>query len=202
MKNIMAALLALLILPALSVAEPMAGRKVSSEGFNFVLPPQWNMPKDKQPTGRKKAKEKIVVITKDGFQLNVVEFRKRLLTTEFGYTKKLLAAGMMPQEMAEVVLSDFELNQSMKNLKIIENKPATIAGIPGIRLVYSYRSNGMLQYQDVLYGFQKDGKFYSILYSAPKRHYYDTNLQTFESLVKTMTLDQEGSGQGNSGGEI
>ena len=201
MKNIMAAILVILILPAWSVAEP-EGRKVSNEGFNFVLPPRWTMPKDKQPQGRKKAKERIVVITKDGFQLNEVEFRKRLLTTEFAHTKKLLAAGMMPQEMAEVVLSDFELNQSMKNLKIIENKPATIAGIPGVRLVYSYRSNGMLQYQELLYGFQKDGMFYSILYSAPKRHYFDTNLQTFESIVKTMTLNQEGNMQGNTGGEI
>lgn len=201
MKNIIAAILVLFILPSWSVAEP-EGRKISSDGFNFVLPPRWTMPKDKQPKGRRKVKEKIVVITKDGFLLNEIEFRKRLLTAEFGHTKKLLAAGMMPQEMAEVLLSDFELNQSMKNLKVIENKPATIAGVPGVRLVYSYRSNGTLQYQELLYGFQKDGMFYSILYSAPKRHYFDTNLQTFESIVKTVQLDHDGSGQRNPEGQI
>ncbi len=172
---------------------------VSLEGFSFVLPDKWSVPKEEQLRGRRKNKEKIVLMTRDGIPLNKVVFKKRLITAEFDHTKKKLSPGMMPQEMAEVVLGDFELNQSMKNLKVIENKPATIAGTPGFRLVYSYRSNGLLEYQEVLYGFQKDGMFYSILYSAPKRHYFDTNLQAFESIVQSVTLDQQGGGQWNPG---
>jgi hypothetical protein len=167
---------------------------VTRNGFRFILPKGWNIPKETQPKGRRKAKEKIMFMTKDGYLLNRVELSSRLLHAEFSHTKKVLAPGMMPQEMAQVVLNDFELNDAMKNFRLIENKPATVAGIPGFRLVFSYRSNGTLHYQTAYYGFQKDDRYYSIVYSAPKRHYYEINAGTFEAIVQQLKLDTGSAG--------
>lgn len=176
------------------------GRSFSQEGFTFVLPQRWSAPKDHQPKGRRKAKEKILLITKDGLLLDRVEFKKRLVGAEFEHTTKVLTPGMMPQEMAEVVLNDFEMNERMKNFRAIENKPAIIAGIPGFRLLFSYRQDGALAYQSVYYGFIKDDLFYSVRFSAPKRHYYDANVATFERIVKSFTfVSESGNGGWNPG---
>lgn len=183
----------LLFAPGITANEK--GKEVTREGFTFVLPERWTVPKkEEQQRGRRKAKEKIVSITKDGFLLDEVRFTKHLITAEFTHTKKQLKAGMMPQEMAEVVLNDFELNERMKNFKVVENKPAAIGGNPGFRLVYSYRMGGTLQYQCVYYGFQKNDMFYSIFYEAPKRHYFEINLPTFEEIVKSFKFEAPGSG--------
>jgi len=173
---------------------------VSLEGFSFVLPDNWSVPKEEQPRGRRKNKEKIVLITRDGIPLNKVLFNKRMVAAEFDHTKRTLSPGMMPQEIAGVVLNDFELNEDMKNLRVIENKPATVAGIPGFRLAFSFRSQGTLQYQCVYYGFIKEDLFYSILFAAPKRHYFNANADTFEQIIKSLKLDQQSEGIGSGGG--
>jgi hypothetical protein len=188
---VIVSLFVIAVVPGGNAARADEGRKFSREGFTFVLPQRWNAPKDHQPKGRKKAKEKIVVLTKDGLLLDKVEFRKRLIDAGFEHTDKELSAGMMPQETAGVVLNDFEMNEAMNNFLVIENKPATVAGVPGFRLVFRYKQNGTLQYQCVYYGFQKGDMYYSIWYSAPKRHYFDTNLETFEKIVKTVALGSE-----------
>lgn len=164
---------------------------VNREGFSFVLPDKWSVPKEEQPTGKKKNKEEIVLITRDGIPLNKVVFSKRLVAAEFDHTKKKLSPGMMPQEMAGVVLNDFELSEDMKNLQVLENKPATVAGIPGFRLAFSFRSQGTLLYQCVYYGFIKEGLFYSILFAAPKRHYFNANAGAFEQIIKSLTLNEQ-----------
>jgi len=197
MKKIFGILMLLAITagPTVPVQAAEEGKAFSQEGFTFVLPPRWSAPKDHQPKGRKKAKEKILLITRDGLLLDRVEFKKRLIGAGFDYTTKVLTPGMMPQEMAEVVLNDFEMNESMKNFRVIENKPATVAGIPGFRLVFSYRQDGDLAYQSVYYGFIKDDLFYSIRFSAPKRHYYEANVATAEQIVKSFS-PQSASGNG------
>ncbi len=183
-------LILLLLITGSTAMSAEQGEKISWEGFMFVVPEGWKVPHDEeQPRGKKKFKEKILFMTKDGSPLNRVEFRKRLFTAEFGNTRKRLTKGMMPQEMAEVIQNDFELDQSMKNLKVLENKPATVGGIPGFRLAFSFRDSGMLQYQCVYYGFQQEEMFYSVLFIAPKRHYFETNVGTFEEVVRNFKLE-------------
>lgn len=169
------------------------GITVARGGFSFVLPAKWTMPKDEQPKGRRRAEEKIVLITRDGIPLNNIEFKERLLSAAFEHTKKALTPAMLPQEMAGVVLNDFELNKDIKNFRMLENKPATVAGNPGFRIVFSYKREGTLQYRCVYYGFKEDDMFFSIMYSAPKRHYFEANLDAFEQIMKSLKLEEKKS---------
>ncbi len=194
MKMTIFAAVLLMLLPVTPAFPADSGKKTTQEGFTFVLPPTWQFPKEEQRQGRRKEKEKIVLLTKDGAALDQVEFRKRLVTAELVHTKKKMTPAMMPQELAEVLLNEFELNDGLKNFKLIENKPATVAGVPGFKLVFSYKSNGQLSYQCVYYGFRKDEMLYTVLYLAPKRHYYETNLGTFEQMVKSLTVQPESFG--------
>jgi hypothetical protein len=198
---VIAVLFFALIIAAHGAASAEEGETtISLEGFSFVLPDKWSVPKEEQPRGRRKNKERIVLITRDGIPLNNVVFNKRLGTAEFDYTKRRLSPDMMPQEMAGVVLNDFELNKDMKNLRVIENKPSTIAGLPGFRLVFSYRREGTLQYQCVYYGFKKEDMYYNVLFAAPKRHYFNANAGTFEQIIKSLKLDEQSEGFGSGGG--
>jgi hypothetical protein len=93
--------------------------------------------------------------------------------------------------MAEFILNDFELDTSMKNLIIHENKPVTLGGCPAFRLVFSYRKAGTLHYKCVLYGFQKNDMFYSVRYTAPLRHYFETYLRAFETIAASLTVTDD-----------
>lgn len=158
--------------------------------FSFVLPGAWSMPKADQPKV-KRAMERMSVATKDGVELETIVFCQRPVTAGFDHTKKTLAPGMRPHEMAEIVQGDLELDPNRKNFVVHENKPATVAGMPAFRLVFSYRDEGTLQYQCVYYGFQKGDLFYSIQFIAPRRHYFDAYLVAFEGIVKSIEVNQQ-----------
>ena len=69
--------------------------------------------------------------------------------------------------MAQLVISDMELDRIMREFRVHENKPVTVCGRPGFRIVYSYTDNGTLAYKSVYYGFQRRNVYYTIRYEAP-----------------------------------
>ena len=182
-------ILFLLVITAVAVnaGEPSEEKQVRKGRFSFVLPKKWHAPWGKQEQTRRG--ESAVLITKDGLMLDRIELRSRPINASFEYTKRVLQQGMQPFETAAVVVDDLQLNRTMKNLVIHENKPATPCGKPGFRIVFSYTDNGTLQYKSVYYGFQQNNTFYTILYEAPTVHYFDTYLAVFEKIAGTVVLE-------------
>jgi hypothetical protein len=155
---------------------------LSSDQLETEWPQGWMTlrPAEKDETA---AKEGLLLMgTRDGFGLQTIHLSKRPLEAEFKYTQKKLAAGMLPQEAAEIVLDDFRANPEIVDLKIIENGPATLAGNPGFKLSLTYRSKSGLLRQRVRYGCLDKGLLISLSYDAPKQYYFSHDLAVFEQM--------------------
>ena len=64
---------------------------------------------------------------------------------------------MPPQEVAEIVLDDTISGSGFFDVKTEENVPITIGGVPGFRLVYTFKNNSGLEMKAILCGCLKNG---------------------------------------------
>lgn len=129
--------------------------------------------------------------TRQGFSLQTIIISRHDISKPPPHTKKKFLPGMLPQEVAEVALDQFHSNPGYTNLEILENQPATIGGQSGFRAVFTHRSTEGLRKKEVFYGFLLNDQFYFLRYFAPQRYYFDRDLHTFESVVRSFRLVQE-----------
>ncbi len=131
-----------------------------------------------------------LVITKDGVLLQKIVANRMEIAREkqFASTKKRVSAGMLPQEVAEVVLDDLQSDQDLLGFEVEENSPATVGGVPGFKTRFSYKTKEGLKYRCVYYGALSGGYLYSLCYVAVARHYFARDLETFENMVRTFRL--------------
>lgn len=145
----------------------------SSEGYDVDLPEGWRrfMP-DRDG----------VTITRDGMELQYLRIARIPFDKDPPQTKRKFAKGMLPQEVAEVVIDDFRSNRAIGNYEVLENTPSSVGGFPGFKLVYTYQTANNLRKKGIYYGALVDQWYYFVFYQAPARHYFDRDLPTLEKL--------------------
>jgi PsbP-like protein len=123
-------------------------------------------------------------MTRDGFPLQSIYIgRTRVDELELKYTKKKLTKGMLPQEVAEVLLDNMASNPAMKNLEVKENKPTKISGKRAAKIIVMYENQDGLKLKTISYRLVMDEWLYTISYTAPQRYYFDRDVKTFEKIV-------------------
>ena len=152
--------------------------KADAQSFSVELPQEW-MRFDRGEG---------LIITKDGILLQNISIARALLDQELKYTKKKFRKGMIPQEVAGVVLDNLQSNPATLNMEIIENVPATIGGHPGFKAIFTFKSKDGLRSKSILYGFLFKDWYYSIRYTAASKHYFDKDLNTFEKVFESFKL--------------
>lgn len=130
----------------------------------------------------------ILLVTRDGALLQNILVETIHVRDSLKFTKKKFAQGMLPQEQSEIILDNMTSNQDFRNLKVLENKPAKVAGIPGFRLLLSFEDEDGLAYRRIYYGFMEGEWFYGIRFTAPRRHYFDRDRKKFEKSVASLKL--------------
>ncbi|HEY6872089.1 MAG TPA: hypothetical protein VI298_05095 [Geobacteraceae bacterium] len=153
---------------------------MESQGFGVDLPDGWM----RSNTG------KFLLVTRDGVLLQKIAARRIDLAAEkqFTHTRKRVTSGMFPQEVAEVVLDDFQSDAGNLHLAVEENGPATVAGKQGFKVRLAYLTKGGLPYRCACYGFVSGNWLYLIFYNAPQRYYFDKDAAAFEGIVKSFRL--------------
>jgi len=126
--------------------------------------------------------------TRDGAELQSLLVERIHVDDTLSQTRKKLRRGMLPQELAEVILDNSRSNEEVLDLKVIENKPASLAGGTGFRLLYSYKSKDGLRYRSLYYGSLRGEWFYGVRFAAPQRHYFARDLPVFEKAVKSLKI--------------
>jgi len=129
-----------------------------------------------------------LVVTRDGVLLQLIAIERFRVGEPLKHTKKKLAKGMMPQEAAEVVLDNFSSNKDISGVEIKDNRPITISGKPGFWAVFTYKTKDDLKLKVVYCGVLDGESFYGIRYSAAQRHYFDKDLKTFETVLRSFRL--------------
>ncbi len=128
-------------------------------------------------------------MTRDGFPLQSIYIgRTRIDELELKYTKKKLTKGMLPQEVAEVLLDNMSSNPAMTNLEVKENRPAKISGKPAAKVIVLYRNKDGLKLKTITFRLLNDEWLYTISYTAPLRYYFDRDVKAFEKIVSHFRL--------------
>jgi hypothetical protein len=149
-----------------------------SHNFSAELPQGWM---------RLNTKE-YMLITRDGVILQNIVIERRPIDEEFEYTKRKLSKGILPQEAAGVIIDNINSSQEVLNFEVVENSPAKINESSGFKVVYTYKNKDGLRLKNIYYGFVDGEWFYSIRYAAALRHYFETDLESFEELFKSFRL--------------
>ncbi len=131
---------------------------------------------------------KYYMITKDGAFLQYVLIQERPIDKPFLYTKKKLRRGMLPQEVAGIVADELSTDRTIIQFKLIENKPTSIKGNEGFKLLFTYKDRDGSSFKTKYYGFIRDGIYYNLRYTAAKRHYFAKDEKTFEKFIQTFRI--------------
>lgn len=129
-----------------------------------------------------------LLVTRDGTGIQYIEAMKSSHEKAFSTLKKESREGMLPSELAELMVAQTRSRPGLLNLIVLSNTPANVAGITGFRLHLKMKSDSGLTYEAVIYGFVDVGGFYRISYQAPTLHYFNRDLTKFEQAVKSFRL--------------
>ncbi len=167
-----------LIAAALCVACAHAGGKPALS-FNVAVPEGWKQVDTDEP---------MLFITKDGGYKQFVLIRERPLSQPFQFSQKVMHAGIMPEEAAEIVVNELLSDTNIRNFSLLENVPARIDGRRGFRLSFIYTDADGFLFKTLYFGFIEGNSFYNIRYAATQEEYFQKDLVTFEKVVQSFKL--------------
>jgi len=150
-----------------------------SQNFKAELPNEWR---------KFNASRDDLLITKDGFSLQLIRISRSPIDKKLNHTEKKFTKGMLPQEVAELVIQNFRSNPNIMNQQIMSNNPATIGGYPGFNVAATFQTKDGLTKQSIVCGFLAGESYYEILYEAPKRYYFMKYEPDFEKVRDTFKL--------------
>jgi hypothetical protein len=151
---------------------------VESQNYSVELPQGW----------MRFSKDGYLLLTRDGVLLQNILIERSPIDTELKHTKRKFSKGMLPQEQSEVILDNISSDQAYAHFETLENIPVKIAGLPGFKAVFEYKTMDGLRRKSIYYGFMAGEWFYSIRYTAAQRYYFDKDIKTFEKVLESFRL--------------
>lgn len=130
--------------------------------------------------------EEYLLISRDGPFLQYILLHERPTTRPFQHTKKRLKSGMLPQEAADVIVSELASDPSLFDFRVLENAPAMLGRRDGFGIEFAYRDRNGLRLRTKYYGLLQGKWFYSLRYTAPQRYYFEKDMETFEKVLKSF----------------
>jgi hypothetical protein len=132
--------------------------------------------------------EDAVRITRDGFPLQAIGVDRYKVGESLKQTKKKFEKGMLPQEVSAILIDDITLVEGLASSDVIENVPAQFAGIDGFRVVLLLHFKNGEERKYAMYGGMSGDWVFEIYYTAPPRHYFGRDMETFEGVVRSFRL--------------
>ena len=126
------------------------------------------------------------MLSKDGPFLEYILIQSRPLTQGFRFTKERLRTDMLPDEAARVIADNLRSDPLIRQFRLIGSEPATVGGVPGFKLTYSYLDQNGVAIQSVLYGVVLPHMYFDLRYTATRRHYFDQELPAFMKVLESL----------------
>ena len=153
--------------------------RMDSQGFEVSLPAGWR---------RATTVGDSLLVTRDGVSLQYIRIERVAVGDELTHTKKKFAKRMSPQDVAEVELEEVRSDQTVRNFELLENVPFQVAGFPGVKLVYTFKTENGLRLKRVHHGVLVRDGVYRVQYQAAAKYYFDKDLSTFERVRESFRL--------------
>lgn len=132
-----------------------------------------------------------LLLTRDGVSLQYMRIGVVAFGDELPFTKKTFVNGMSPQEVAALELDEVRSDPTLRNFAVIENTPFPLAGFPGFKLIYAFRTGNGLRLKRVHYGVMLGDWVYRIQYQAPARYYFEKDIATFEQVRESFRITDQ-----------
>ena len=127
-----------------------------------------------------------ICISKDGPSLNWVEVSHFKRSAGFPLTQVNLNGTYLISEVAEYYLTELKTRYQNVTVEHISTEPANIDGTAGFRMRLEVVLPSGLVFDILSYGMMDDDNFYQLMYKAPRIHYFEKELDTFEDFVNTF----------------
>jgi len=153
--------------------------RMDAQGYEVSLPAGWR---------RATLVQDALLLTRDGVSLQYIRIGLVAVGDELTHTKKKFAKGMLPQDVGGVELDEVRSDQAVRNFELLENVPFQVAGFPGFKLVYTFKTENGLRLRRIHYGALLRDWVYRVQYQAPARYYFEKDLATFERVRESFRL--------------
>jgi len=132
----------------------------------------------------------VLFLTKDGELLQYIRITTFKVNDEkeLPLSKKKFTDEMLPQEIADVILNEINLDKNNQNFKIIENNPVDICSHKGFKAIYSYNTPDNLKTKSIIYGFKEGKLVYLVQYLAAQQYYFDKDAVVFNTFVQDLKM--------------
>jgi len=127
-----------------------------------------------------------MAVTRDGTSLHAITVTRHYTHTAFPVIKKKSRGNMLPNEVADLYVSELRKRSGLERLKVLSNKPTKVNGKPAFELVMQFKNEDGLRIRIVSYGFVDKTGFYTINYRAPYLYYYKRDYKQFTSVVRSF----------------
>ena len=154
---------------------------MDSQGYEASLPAGWR---------RATLVQDALLLTRDGVSLQYIRIGLVAVGDELTNTKKKFAKGMLPQDVAALELDEVRSDQAVRNFALVENIPFQVAGIPGFKLVYTFKTENGLRLKRVHHGVLLRDWVYRIQYQAAAKYYFDKDLAAFERVRESFKVTE------------
>lgn len=148
----------------------------ANSGFSLDLPAGWT---------RVNLEERLM-ITRDGSSLQFIGVALYKIGVPLKHTKKKFEKGMLPQEIAGILIDDLASAENIASVEVLENVPARIGDLEGFRVVCRIRIKGGMDRKCAFYGTMRGDQVYDLYYNAAARHYFDRDLGVFEEVARSF----------------
>ncbi|WP_310447212.1 hypothetical protein [Thiobacillus sp.] len=127
-------------------------------------------------------------ITRDGPALNAIVLYRKPHDAKLPRTKRTTNANMLPHELAELALAEWRSTDATANLEVIANTPATLGGLPAVRLHIRYKNERGLPIERLMIAIVDAKGRLALQYEAPGIVYFQRSLPDFEAMAASVRL--------------
>jgi hypothetical protein len=155
----------------------------AGSGYSLQFPAGWKY--DKVPLSDESG------ATREGAMLQAIYVDFRAHKSAFKSLKEASSASMLPQDLADKLVADSARGGGWENVSTVSNEPTELAGLPAFRMTIEYRLpvvRGAVRYREVIVGAVNARGLYLVGYRAPVIRYFDRDLETFNSALKSFSI--------------
>lgn len=132
-----------------------------------------------------------ILFTPDSPDLGLLVYQVLPVSKPMKFTKQIIQKNMLPEDLAAIVIDNYQLNQSLTQFKILDNSPEFLAGGEGFRLTSEFKSSDGNPMKMITVGVSQETNSIVIEYSAPKRVYFDKFKPEIETILSKLKFSPE-----------
>ena len=128
------------------------------------------------------------MFSKDGPYLEYILIQTNPLDRGFRYTRQKMNRDMLPHEAAQLISDNMRSDPHIRQFRLLSSSPTTMDGHPGFRLTYTYLDADGVEIKTIYCGVVLPNQFFSLRYTAARRHYFDKELPAFNRAFDSLRL--------------